>query len=137
MRRLLAYGATILLFASCGDALSLEDVVGRYAMVTFNGDSLPISQTGTSNGATVTLTLHRSILTLASDRTFSSEDTFERTDDSTSSTYTNTRLGTFTLVQPDGIRLSGDQGSTSLGTTSGNTVTIVESGNTWVYEKEM
>ena len=105
-------------------------------MVTFNGDSLPISQTGTSGGVTVTLTLHSSILTLVSDRTFSSEDTFERQDDSTSSTYTNTRLGTFTLVQPDGIRLTGSEGSTNTGTTSGTTLTIVENGSTWVYEKD-
>jgi len=137
VRKLLAYAATALVLAGCGDALSLEDVVGRYALVTFNGDTLPISHTGTSDGATVTLTLHSSFLTLVSDRTFSSEDTFERVDDSTSSTYTNTRLGTYTLLQPDGISLTGSEGSTTSGTTSGNTLTLVENGSTWVYEKEM
>jgi hypothetical protein len=135
MRRLLAYGATTLLLAACADGLSPEDVAGRYALVTFNGDSLPISHTGTSDGVTVTLTLHRSLLTLVSDGTFSAEDTFERQDDSTSSTYTNTRLGTFTLAQPDTIRLTGNQGSTTSGTTSGTTLTIVEDGNTWRYAR--
>lgn len=135
MRRLFAYGATTLLLAACADAFSGEEVAGTYTLVTFNGDSLPISQTGTSDGITITLTLHRSILTLVSDGTFSSEDTFERATDSTSSTYTNTRLGTFTLVEPDSIRLTGGQGSTSSGTTTGGVITIFESSSTWVYER--
>ena len=122
-RRFLILATALLaggLLPACGDdPTEPESIFGLYTLVTVNGEELPFEDPG--------IEISAGSIQLNSDGTYS----ISLTIDFGSGPETDTATGTFTV---DGSTVDFDGGEFT-GTVSGNTLTIVEAGNTFVFRK--
>ena len=138
MRRLASVVLTGALLTACGDALSPEGVSGRYNLVSVNGEFIPSSETVTVRpGFTLTRTVSAGSVSLSANNTYSASLTIQIEDSAhgTSGPDTETDSGTFELVEPATIRFTSSDGDTFSGTLDGNRLTIIEDGDSFVFEK--
>lgn len=131
MRRLLSVALVSGLVLGCGDSFSPDGISGTYNLESFNGQTLPFSETQFG----ITLELTSGSLTLNSNSTWISTTTFKITEGGTTLTDIDTESGTFTLVEPSTIRFTDSDGDTFTGTRDGDTITIIDDGDVFVLKK--
>lgn len=129
--RLAGLAVATALVAGCGDSFSPEGVAGFYELKTVNGQELPYSETS----GTTTTTVNNGSVTLNKNETFSYSINFTITQGTTSVTETDSEAGTFTLVEPNTIRLIEDDGDVTAATIDGDRITFIEDGDTFIFEK--
>lgn len=135
MRSLIPLALASVVLIACEDSFSPEGVSGTYALVSVNGTALPFSETETQDGITVTVEISAGSLTLVANSTYTFSATFSVEGGGISFASTETDSGTFTLVEPATIRFTGSDGVTSSGTLDGNRITVIEDGDSFVFEK--
>ena len=129
MKRLLFL---LIVLSGCGgDATGPESVAGNYTLRTINGQNLPF--------VVVQVLVDKIEVTagsvrLNSDKTFSSSLTLATTDGGTTTSATETQTGTYAL-NGTAITLVFQASSPSSGSISGNTLTIIDEGLSWVFKK--
>ena len=134
MRRLASVVLTGVLLTACGgDAFSPESVAGLYLLETINGSPLPVSQTVTQNGITITITAGS--FSLNANGTWSVSTTGSITIGGTTTTDMGADSGTFELVAPSTIRLTASDGEIISGTLDGDRLTIIRDGDSLVFRK--
>ena len=137
MRRLASVVLTGALLTACSDSFSPEGVSGLYNLVSVNGTAIPYSETVTVGpGMTVTETFSAGSVSLSANNTYSFSLTIgiEGGGISISATYTDS--GTFELVEPATVRFTSSiDGETFSGILDGNRLTIVDDGDSFVFEK--
>ncbi len=135
MRRLLSVALASSLVFGCGDSFSPGGVSGAYNLQSVNGQNIPSSETVTQGGFTFTVEITSGTLRLNSDNTWSVSVTSSITSGGTTLTDTSTESGTFTLVEPSTIRFTDSDGDTFAGTWDGDTITIIDNGDSLVFRK--
>ena len=138
MRRLLSVALASSLVFGCGDSFSADGVSGTYNLESVNGQDIPFSKTFTVVGIDFiefTSEITSATLRLFSDNTWSLSSALSLTSGGTTITETDTRTGTFTLVEPSTIRFTANDGATFAGTWDGDTITIITGGDTFAYRK--
>lgn len=108
------------------------EVAGTYHLQTVNNAPLPFVLLTT--GTTYTLELTAGFFTLNSNGTFSDSATLRETDAGDVSTDTQSDSGTFTVTN-NTVRLRYPDGATLNATINGNTMTFVDQGITFVFQK--
>ena len=142
MRRLASIVLTGALLTACGDSFSPEGVSGLYNLVSVNGTALPYSETVTVGpGMTVvTETVSAGSVSLSANNTYSVSITIGID----GADIPNAGSGTFELVEPATIRFTSSSlvvpaGNRLLesfsGTLDGNRLTIIDYGDSFVFEK--
>ena len=133
MRRMVSMLALIGALAACGDAFSPSGVAGSYSLIRINGESLPTTRT-LLDGTTVTEESGELVLT--EERTYLRSLVLTLSNGPTSSTTTISFSGTYTLVEPDTIRLVAPRTGFITGATiDGGRITLTENGLVSVYER--
>ncbi len=133
MQRLATLLAIATLSVGCDDAFSPSGVAGTYSLRSVNGVSIPAA---INLGGWVTLTFNSGTLTLTEGQTWLFSITIGVSDGTTTVTETDTGSGTFTLVEPNTIRLTdSEDGDVSTGVIDGNRITIIDDGETLIFEK--
>ena len=137
MRRLLSVALASSLVFGCGDSFSPGGVSGAYNLQSVNGQNIPSSETVTGPGFTFTVEITSGTLRLNSDNTWSVSITTTRlfTEGPTTFIDIDTESGTFTLVEPSTIRFTDSDGDTFAGTWDGDTITIIDNGDSLVFRK--
>lgn len=131
-RAFIAVCATVLL-AACSDLTSPNSAVGNYSLARVNGDALPILWTSTATedvdlvGGTLDIRSNGSFLGTFTYRTTSSFGTSTSTDQF-SGTWSESNAGTDVVLTVSG------QGTVTA-TRSGNTLTVYDQGDTYVYQR--
>lgn len=108
-----------------------ESVAGTYTLQTINGEGLPVlwySETG------YTEEVLSASERLNSDGTFSESFTWRVTTNGVGATVTETDAGTFT-ASGGTVHFTYADGLTMTGSVSGNTLTIIESGFSLVFQR--
>ncbi len=131
MRRLLSVALVSSVVFGCGDSFSPEGLSGAYTLQSVNGQNLPFSET--LFGITFEITTGQ--LNLNSNSTWSVSITTSVTEGPTTVIDTDTESGTFTLVEPSTIRFTDSDGDTFAGTWDGDTITIIDNGDSLVFRK--
>ncbi len=138
MRRFLTVMTVVLaggLLTACGEDDSTgtggTSIFGTYTLQTVNGTSLPfvIIQIGNDK-----LEITGGSVRLNSDNTFSVSLTLRVTEAGTVTTLTETETGTLTVTGST-VRLTDSAGDVTTGSISGNTLTIIDEGDTFVLTK--
>ncbi len=126
MRRFLILATAVLaggLLPACGDdSTEPESIFGLYTLVSVNGEALPVD--------IGVVEISAGSIQLNSDGTYS----ISLTADLGGGPETATDSGTFT-VDGSTVVFDGEFTRDFTGTVSGNTLTIVEAGNTFVFRK--
>lgn len=137
MRRLASVVLTGVLLTACGgDPFAPEGVSGLYLLETVNGSPLPYSQTVTQNGVTFTASITAGSVSLNGNSTWSGSITTNFTIEGTTTTETGTLSGTFELVAPSAIRLTGFRdGEITSGTLDGDRLTLILDGDSFVFRR--
>jgi hypothetical protein len=113
------------LLTACGDdGTGPGSIFGTYTLITINGEELPVE---IAPGFEITAGSVR----LNSDNTYVLSFTLRL--DGTTDTVDDP--GTFTVVDGSIIQFTGGEAGNFSGTVSGNTLTIVEEGDTLVFRK--
>lgn len=145
MRRLFAVAAVVVL-AACGttrDASSTSgptqaSVAGTYTLKTVNGNPLPFV---TQQDANVTAKMTSAQFTFASGGTWTQTQHYQTTINGTTSSDTFDESGTFTVsgttvtLKITSAANGGPQTFSMTSDEAGNTLTLTESGYTFVYAK--
>ncbi len=141
MRRLASVVLTGALLTACGDSFSPEGVSGLYNLVSVNGSAIPHSETVTVGpGMTVIETFSAGSVSLSANNTYSVSITIGID----GADFLTTDSGTFELVEPATIRFTSSSlvvpaGNRLLesfsGTLDGNRLTIIDDGDSYVFEK--
>ncbi len=135
MLRLASVVLTGALLTACGDPFSPEGVSGHYTLVSVNGNAIPSSETGTEEGATVTVTVSAGFVSLKANNTYSTSVTIGIEVGDFSISYIDPGSGTFELVESATIRFARSDRGTFTGTLDGNRLTIIEDGDSFVFEQ--
>ena len=119
------------LLAACGDAFSPEGVSGTYALKSIDGEPLPYSETESG----ITLSVPAGSLTLTPEETYLLSLTLEISDGNTTISSTETTSGTFSLVEPNTINFSNEDGTKFAGVHDGNSITMAFESSSFRWEK--
>ena len=124
MRRLASVVLTGALLTACGgNPFSPESVSGVYNLVSINGNAIPWTIQG--------ITISARSFSLNANNTYSTSITIQNG----GGPGTSTASGTFELVEPVTIRFTSSAGGTIPGTLDGNKLTIIQNGDSFVFEK--
>ena len=119
------------LLAGCGNPTGPEAIAGNYTLRTINGQDLPFTiEAALLDGK---IELAAGSLRINSDNTFSLSLTLATTEGGTTTSETETTTGSYTLNET-AITLTSD-GETVTGSITGNTLTLIDEGLTFVYQK--
>ena len=119
------------LLAGCGNPTGPEAIAGNYTLRTINGQDLPFTiEAALLDGK---IELAAGSLRINSDNTFSLSLTLATTEGGTTTSETETTTGAYTLNET-AITLTSD-GETVTGSITGNTLTLIDEGLTFVYQK--
>jgi len=133
MRKFLILAALVL--AACGSDSTgpkTVNVVGVYQLQTVNGNALPYSET--SGGTTTSITADQ--LSLNADETFSEITDYRVTDGVTTVTTQGAGIGVYTSANGAvSFTQTSPNASTFSGSVSGNQLTIIEAGATFVFRR--
>jgi|ERR1043166_563610 hypothetical protein len=108
-------GLAVVAVAACGHSTSPDDEFGTYALVSMNGQPLPVTQVDTQDRVPFTFTLNSEVLELRSNATWTIRVTFSYSSpfsslmtvsDTTAGTWTRSG-NSFTLNSPDDPPLTG------------------------------
>lgn len=134
MRRLLSL-ALALAIVGCGSDSSSEptnaSVAGTWSLVSVNGAALPFILS-----ASPKIELLSSVVTVASNGTFTSSTQTRTTIGTQATTSTSTQSGTYTLSGSAVAIRSTDGSTVQAGSVSGNTLTLAQTGLVFVYQKQ-
>ena len=120
-----------ILFLACGDSTGPEAIAGNYTLRTIDGQDLPAVILQVLNDK---VEVTAGSLRINSDLTFSSSLTAAATTSGTTTSATDTQTGTYTL-NGTAITLRFQDASTSTGSITGNTLTVIDEGLSLVYRK--
>jgi hypothetical protein len=135
MRRLLSF-ALVFAAIACGSDDSTtptqSSVAGTWTLQTINGSALPFTLS-----ASPQIELLSYVVTATSNGTWTSSQQTRTTIGTQVTTTTTNDAGTYTLSGNNVAILSNTAGSTAqAGTISGNTLTLTQSGLTFVFQKQ-
>ena len=120
-----------ILFLACGDSTGPGAIAGNYTLRTIDGQDLPAVILQVLNDK---VEVTAGSLRINSDLTFSSSLTAAATTSGTTTSATDTQTGTYTL-NGTAITLRFQDASTSTGSITGNTLTVIDEGLSLVYRK--
>lgn len=136
MRRLLSL-ALVFAAIACGSDNSTTptqaSVAGTWTLKTVNGSPLPV----TLATSPAKIELLSDVVTATANGTWTSSQQVRTTIGTQATTSTTNDAGTYTLSGNNVAILSSSAGSTAqAGTLNGNTLTLVTSAGTWVFQKQ-
>lgn len=136
MRRLLSLTLALALIA-CGDddstsAPTSASVAGTWNLQTVNGSALPF----TLSAASPKIELLSSSVNVTANGTWTSTTQTRTTIGTQATTASSTQSGTYTLSGSAVSIRSTDGTTVQAGTVSGNTLTLAQTGLTFVYQKQ-
>jgi lipocalin-like protein len=136
MRRLLSLTLALALIA-CGDddstsAPTNASVAGTWNLQTVNGSALPF----TLSAASPKIELLSSSVNVTANGTWTSTTQTRTTIGTQATTASSTQSGTYTLSGSAVSIRSTDGTTVQAGTVSGNTLTLAQTGLTFVYQKQ-
>jgi len=126
----LTVALAVSLLTGCGDATGPEAIAGNYTLRSINGQDLPflIIQVLADK-----IEITAGSVRINSDNTYSASVTVTITEGGTTTSETETSTGTYTL---NGTSITFTEvGDTFTGSITGNTLTIIDEGVTFVYQK--
>ena len=132
MRRALTVALTVNLLTGCGGATGPEAIAGNYTLRMIDGQDLPFAIVH-PNDPSITAEIIAGSVRLNNDNTFSASQTVEITESGTTTSGTVTFAGMYTL-NGTVIALT-SEGETFSGSIIGNTLTVIDDGFTFVYQK--
>ena len=121
------------LLVGCGNPTGPEAIAGNYTLRTIDGQDLPFAIEAQTQMLDVEIELAAGSLRINSDNTFSLSLTLATTVGGTTTSETETTTGSYTLNET-AITLTSD-GETVTGSIIGNTLTLIDEGLTFVYQK--
>ena len=119
--------------AACSDAFTQSGVADTYDLTSVDGNAIPWTIPG-DPGDVTSVTVESGRLTLNADATWLISLTSSTFDGNTTVTDTITGSGTYTLTEPNTIRLT-EEGDVIVGTLEGGRVTLVVLGIALIFEK--
>jgi ABC-type phosphate transport system substrate-binding protein len=122
----------LLALAACSDSMSPEEsLIGRYALVTVNGSGLPYVEL---QQGSYKLELTAGHVQVNTDHTCSTSLTYRETEGTESATETFPFACTWTLTGNQ-VRLTYTAGGSDTGVVSGDDITIVSEGISFLFRK--
>ena len=114
------------------DTFTIEAVSGTYNLKSINGEAPPIVE---NFGGGDSFTVESATLRLNESGTFLFSLSWSQVSSGVTSSGTDTESGTFTLTEPSTINFTWEDGDTASGTIDGNTLTVTDDGETFVFQK--
>lgn len=124
------------LVVGCGDdVLSVEDVVGSYALESVNAILLPVMGTAEVDGEELEATITAGSLTLNSDRSWTASLSFTITAEDPPREIVQETSGTFTILENNNIRFNESDGGRFTGGWEVGTIVVVDEGQIFLFRR--
>lgn len=133
MRTLAAVALGAALLVGCDDSTGPGSIAGTYQLQSVNDDPVPsiLSQVGT----TYRLEATGGAVTLRSDGTYTATFSLREDDNGTITTINQTEHGTWEGTASDLTLIDDSDGEFVLASVSGNTLTVDDGTDIWVYRR--